>query len=81
MEPKGALFTFMECTMSEIVHSKAWLVLNDNALVNNRFYGKYNSKVLGTDLSGHVKWSSYRIMEDESEANSFTTHSFIQGDD
>jgi pectinesterase len=71
----------MECTMSEVVHSKGWLEWNDNPLVNNRFYGEYNNNGLGADVSGHVKWCSYHVIEDESEANNFTIHTFIQGDD
>jgi pectinesterase len=72
---------FMKCNMSEVVHPKGWIEWNHSSAVNDLSYGEYNNSGKGANVSGRVKWPDYHVIVDESEANKFTIHSFIQGDE
>jgi pectinesterase len=72
---------FMKCTMSQIVHPKGWLEWNGSTMVSDLFYGEYENKGKGADVSGRVRWPGYRVIQDNSEASNFTVHAFIQGDE
>ena len=68
--------------MSSVVHPKGWLQWNNiTSSVDNVFYAEYNNTGEGSEVSGRVKWPSYHVIGDASEAAKFTVQNFIQGDD
>uniref|UniRef100_I1QQX9 Pectinesterase n=1 Tax=Oryza glaberrima TaxID=4538 RepID=I1QQX9_ORYGL len=48
--------------------------------VSNVYYGEYENTGDGADVSGRVKWTSFHVIQDASEAAKYTVENFIQGD-
>uniref|UniRef100_A0A0E0DWT8 Pectinesterase catalytic domain-containing protein n=1 Tax=Oryza meridionalis TaxID=40149 RepID=A0A0E0DWT8_9ORYZ len=78
--PPFSRVVFMECTMSSVIDPKGWLPWEGRTDVSNVYYGEYNNTGDGADVSGRVKWTSFHVIQDASEAAKYTVENFIQGD-
>ncbi|KAF2917348.1 hypothetical protein DAI22_09g185400 [Oryza sativa Japonica Group] len=78
--PPFSRVVFMECGMSDVIDPKGWLPWEGRTDVSNVYYGEYENTGDGADVSGRVKWTSFHVIQDASEAAKYTVENFIQGD-
>lgn len=69
---------FLECEFGNLIQPEGWMPWNGDFGLSTLFFGEYNNRGKGADLSSRVKWSSKLPAE---HIGSYSVKNFIQGDE
>ncbi|GLJ10956.1 hypothetical protein SUGI_0138810 [Cryptomeria japonica] len=71
---------YMQSYLDSYIQSAGWLAWSGDFALSTLYYGEYNNSGPGSDTSQRIAWPGYHVMNNISDALSFTVSSFISGD-
>ncbi|XP_010056842.2 pectinesterase-like [Eucalyptus grandis] len=69
----------MESYIGDLVDPAGWSEFHGSAGLRTLFYGEYQNRGPGSNMSDRVKWPGYKVITSSTVAKQFTVESFIQG--
>lgn len=72
---------YLKSYMEDLIDPAGWLEWNGTFALDTLYYGEYMNRGPGSNTSGRVTWSGYRVINSSIEASQFTVGRFIQGND
>lgn len=71
----------MQSNIGNLIDPAGWLEWDGDFALSTLYYGEYKNRGPGSNTSGRVTWSGYRVINSSSVASQFTVGAFIQGDE
>ncbi|KAD6795251.1 hypothetical protein E3N88_06147 [Mikania micrantha] len=69
----------MQSYISGYIRPEGWLEWNGDFALDTLYYGEYMNYGPGAGLGGRVRWPGLHVINDSSQANSFTVAQFLLG--
>ncbi|XP_030972794.1 pectinesterase-like [Quercus lobata] len=69
----------MQTSISDVIHPEGWHIWDGEFALETLFYGEYLNTGDGAGTSSRVNWGGFKVIDNASDAQSFTAGSFIAG--
>lgn len=72
---------FLLSYIGDLVDPAGWLEWNGTFALTTLYYGEYKNRGPGSNTTGRVTWTGYKVITNTTEATQFTVGPFIQGNE
>lgn len=69
----------MQSVITDIINPAGWFEWNGNFALDTLYYGEYQNSGAGAGTANRVTWKGFRVITSATEAQAFTSGSFIAG--